>query len=730
MRSAEMRKICAAILFAFAGGNLTAQAPNKQPENAPKPAYDPADRQSIMQAAERLELELQARPEELSLHEKLGILYLDQLQDAGRALPHLQMVVAESPRDTAWIQALARATRGIRRFDQAAELYGRCAVLLPADAWVRYEQGRVLLEGQRLPEAETAFRSAVRVDGKSSYLRLALAQALVAQKKLEEARSLVRSTLDVEPNNPAALALLEETQTPPPVTESPRRSSSARSSLEQAVITAYSRKRREDFARAAVLLEAHLKVHPGDVKNRQSLGFIYLDKLNEPALAKPHLEEVVQARPGDAAWLQLLAKACANANDLEGAARAYRRSAILDPQDVWSRHHLGQTLKKMGRWKESEAAFAEAHVIDSKNEYVRIELARLAEKRGDRQRAQELARAVAADFPENAEARAALGDIYRSNSNFTAARAEYQAALQIDVASAAAHQGLAELAKRDRRTASLAFYTFHDTDDLRQSGIFSYANLLVHGPFRVSAFANERFFKRPPGETIARFEAGLELQYSLQDWLQLTAGTSQFKTENLEREVGVSAGFYATPVRAFDFSASYRSNEPVNDSYFTARESYSQNVFAVGASFRPTRAVTASFSASTAEYSDDNIRRSAISSLAYRFYSPIEITLKAEYEWLDFDRRRPEYSSPDNYTLLRPVLEVTPRLTDWLKIHVRGELPYVFDEEDWGTGLTVGPRINRGDWLDIGVSYLNFQIPGGQTTWSGEGFKVDVAVKF
>jgi hypothetical protein len=65
-----------------------------------------------------------------------------------------------------------------------------------------------------------------------------------------------------------------------------------------------------------------------------------------------------------------------------------------------------------------------------------------------------------------------------------------------------------------------------------------------------------------------------------------------------------------------------------------------------------------------------------------------------------------------------------------LALEFHGELPYVLDEQQWRNGLTVGPRFHRGDWLSAGFSYLHYEIPGGQTTWSGNGFKFDLSVRF
>lgn len=84
-----------------------------------------------------------------------------------------------------------------------------------------------------------------------------------------------------------------------------------------------------------------------------------------------------------------------------------------------------------------------------------------------------------------------------------------------------------------------------------------------------------------------------------------------------------------------DFSLSYRHAHPVNDSYISASRAFTQNVFAGGINLRPARTVAFSFSASSADYSDGNTRRSALASVAWYLKLPASPVLKLEYEWLD-----------------------------------------------------------------------------------------------
>ena len=120
----------------------------------------------------------------------------------------------------------------------------------------------------------------------------------------------------------------------------------------------------------------------------------------------------------------------------------------------------------------------------------------------------------------------------------------------------------------------------------RQSGIFSYFRTLLTGQMHASVFANERFFKKAPGETVERFEAGVGLEYRFGSLAQIAAGVSQFKSENRERETGANIALYLTPAAAIDGWLSYRHADPINDSYTTAREAFTQNILSAGLNLR------------------------------------------------------------------------------------------------------------------------------------------------
>jgi len=703
--------------------------------------YHTNDPAVLARAVETLERQVRAEPHNGELQRALAILLLDRLHDPARAVPYLQKIVEASPDDSSWQQSLARAYRATGQAELAATRYAKAAELQPGDAWVRFELGNTLSGAGHYAEAAEAYRAALAIDSKSTDTRLALAKTLWAAGNTAEATATARAVLDYDPLNASARSLLLSAEkasaspppTPPAPTPVPVRAAVTLKPMhpaDAAVAKAYLSGRSADFEEAAKILEATLRRSPRDLPRRKILAYLYLDKLRRPDEAISHFKKIVEQAPTDSAWWTLLAGAQETAGDLEGAAASYRHAARCAPHDVWSRYHLACTLRRLGRRTEAESAFRDALTVEPKNRYVRRDLARCVYDGGNQKEAASLAHALVQEDPNDAEAHALLGDIQRSQLNFAAAGQEYQAALAAQPANAIARSGIQEIRRKERPELKVAYYTFDDTDHFRQSGIFSYTSVLLTGKLTASASVNERFFAQDPHPHVDRLETGVGFDYRFFTGLQISAGLSQFKTEEHTAKFEGNVAVYYQPVKFADVWVSYRSADPVNDSYFTASTAFSQSVVSAGLNLRPCKTVAFSATGSEARYSDANIRRAALLSGSWYVPLPASPVVRLEYEWLDYEHQTPLYSSPQDYGRLRPVIELSPKITDWLKIELHGELSYVFDEQQWGYGFTAGLRVNKGDAFELGACYMQYEIPGGQTIWSGNGFKVDCVARF
>ena len=194
-------------------------------------------------------------------------------------------------------------------------------------------------------------------------------------------------------------------------------------------------------------------------------------------------------------------------------------------------------------------------------------------------------------------------------------------------------------------------------------------------------------------------------------------------------KAGVELGLYISPIHWLDLAASYKSAQPVNDGINAILLGYTQNVGSGSVTARLGRGISAFTRGSYARYSDENDRWNGVGGVQYYSPWPWLKRVALEYEILQFANRTGVYSSPEDDRFLRPVIDFAPALNDWASLDLHVEIPYVFNDEEWGHGIRAGVRFQWAD-CSLGVAYLNYQIPGGQTIWSGEGFNIDLQCKF
>ncbi len=283
-----------------------------------------------------------------------------------------------------------------------------------------------------------------------------------------------------------------------------------------------------------------------------------------------------------------------------------------------------------------------------------------------------------------------------------------------------------------RPAVSLSYYNFKDSNNLDQQGVFLAARtgLLANGKLEVDAHANERHFRQAP-DSADRLEVGLDLKYRLNERLAFRAGVSDFETQDHGGRLGFSAGVAWRLCDAAILDVFYRHRDPVDDSFATVADAMTQNSAGVLLDVRLNRRWSVYASGTDSFYYDGNNRRDIKAGLAWLLIENFSAYARLEYELLDYSSPKTAYPTPHDFHILRPVLELSPRLCRCLAIDLRGELPYIIRHGRLGTGLSVGPRLslfqNR---LEASAVYLNYHVPGEATNWSGQGFKVELAYRF
>jgi tetratricopeptide (TPR) repeat protein len=494
---------------------------------------------------------------------------------------------------------------------------------------------------------------------------------------------------------------------------------------------AYETKQKEDFEAAAVALEDVLRLDPDHLQTRKSLGYLYLERLNSPAKAYPHLRVVVRSAPHEG-WEQMLAKTALATGQTQVAVATYRSIIAHDPANVWDRLALAKLLVKLDRHGEAAELYQQALKIEPDNEYVNVDYAEFLMSRGDRAAARSIAERTLQQHPRSAGAHSILGELERTDWNFARAEQHYAEALKSDPHYYTAVEGRRLMARSRSPVLNSTFYQFEDTDGLEQAGIFNTLTLSLTDHLYLDTSFNALWFSNDDLDvgTINRFEEGLALEYRFSKKWSARAGVSAFQTEGADDEVGFNVGATWVPNPAFYAYGFYRENDPVNDSIFTVQQSFTQDILAGGAGFQFWNRWSLSGVASTADYSDGNERRYFKGALSYMLLKDPLAYLRLEYELFDYERRDARYSSPQWYDYVRPVFEIEPQFTSWLSAQFRLEVPYVVDEADWGTGLVVGPVIKLGSDFEFRGTYIRYDLPGEVAAYSGDGFKISMIWRF
>jgi len=671
-------------------------------------------------------------PEDLALHRSLGYLYLEKLNEPQLAFPHLQAVYAATPEAADWGQLLAKAAGKIGRTELQIEVLTQVAKREPKDPWCRLDLAKALAKTGRIAEADRTFQDAIKIAPNDEWVNISYAEFLKSQGRTSEAQRIAQKFLATHPESTAAKSLLAGGTTPPlkqPAVGSYEYRLQAAKSLEA---HAYLTQSPADYRTAAAALESCSREHPEDLALHRSLGYLYLEKLNEPQLAFPHLQAVYAATPEAAGWGQLLAKAAGETGRTELQIDVLSAVAKREPKDPWCRLDLANALSKVGRDVEAENAFADALRIAPDDEWINISYAQFLQSQGRDLEAESIAKKVLARHPKSAAALTIVGDVRQKNSDFTGAQAAYAEAELAEPNYYGARAGLRELQLSLSPKLESSGYAFSGTDHFFQSGVYNTLTVpLQNHLFLDARFDTGWFHNNETGYASAtRYEEGLDLEYRLSSNLSFAGGASAWEVGSHDL-AGFDLGVTWKPTPVSWLYGSFRLDDPVNDSIYTVDSPLSQDIVGVSGGWQVTRDLSATFTADRGYYSDGNTRTFIHAEPAtYMLWRPLQLRVGPVYELLDYRSYTPNYPSQDWYHTYGPMIEIEPYLCSWLSLKVRYEATRTSDDSKWGTILTVGPSVHLGENFNGAVEYLYDNVPGPFSNYSGNGVQATISYRF
>jgi tetratricopeptide (TPR) repeat protein len=217
----------------------------------------------------------------------------------------------------------------------------------------RAAEGAAFFQDHRYPEAETAYRAAIKLDPQSSDLHMALARALNSQKKTEEGMQEAHLAVQLNPESDMAHFAL-----------------------------ANSLRMEDDWAGAGAEFREAIRLNPSYPMSHNNLGIVLMHQ-----------------------------------NNLDGAIGEFREALRLNPQEELARVNLGGALEREGDLDGAMAQFQELSRQKPALAVAHFRLGQVLEKKGEPRRAVMEFRRATELAPENRQFQAALERAQRALRN-------------------------------------------------------------------------------------------------------------------------------------------------------------------------------------------------------------------------------------------------------------------------------------------------------------------------
>jgi protein O-mannosyl-transferase len=213
------------------------------------------------------------------------------------------------------VAASAFATsRELAYWQNSERLFGRALEVGPANYIALYNYGRALLKQGKLPEAVSAFTTAVQLRPELDAARCDLGTALMEQGHYDEAAAQFNRVLAQQPDHVIAR-------------------------LQLGLVLG----RQGKLAEAEDAFRRVLKLQPDEATAHNNLGNV-LALENKPQEAVPHFEAAVRLRPDNASAHNNLAISCRKLGRIDEAIAHYREAIRLQPEGLQAINNLAWLL--------------------------------------------------------------------------------------------------------------------------------------------------------------------------------------------------------------------------------------------------------------------------------------------------------------------------------------------------------------------------------------------------
>jgi tetratricopeptide (TPR) repeat protein len=347
-------------------------------------------------------------------HRVLGMLYAGKADDVGRG------------------QA-AQAADFVRQAITHLERVAQNPTGL-TDLNIQYTLGRLYTRSGQADKAIQALSRVVNENPGSLQGRLALAQAYVVARNVDEAIATLAEIVDDEPRVASMLGQFQE--------QAGRLKEAAESYTKALSVAPNSRDLKvrriaaligaKDFQRAADFAGQAQVQHPDDLRFPQFRAHALL-QLGDAPRAITVLEPVAKANPNDAATQLSLADLYSNAGRKNDAEKTVRQLVALEPGNADALNYLGYLLAERGQQlDEAIRLVRRALDIEPDNPNYLDSLGWAYYRRGDYDQAEKYLAPASQQMPRNSTVQDHMGDILAKRGRWQEAIAAWTRALQGD----------------------------------------------------------------------------------------------------------------------------------------------------------------------------------------------------------------------------------------------------------------------------------------------------------
>jgi tetratricopeptide (TPR) repeat protein len=228
------------------------------------------------------------------------------------------------------------------------------------------------------------------------------AEQLENHGKLEEAESVYREILKIEPGSIAALNRLGAIEV-----------------------------RRGQFSAGIRYYKRALELNPSEFATNLNLGIAFVKK-QDYASAVPPLERAAQAAPESFQARELLAGALVGQNDFPRAIPHLQKASELNPNDLSTLYLLERSYLETKQFQKALPTFERLQSLDPNSAWVRILRGQAEDAIGNYQKAIEEFEVARQQLPRDATVRFSLGFMYWKMRRWAEAQSEIEEALKLD----------------------------------------------------------------------------------------------------------------------------------------------------------------------------------------------------------------------------------------------------------------------------------------------------------